>query len=29
MRFEMIRADGRNLAEFERSQRRPVTLAPA
>ena len=29
VRFEMIRADGRNPAEFERSQRRPVTLAPA
>lgn len=29
MRFEMIRADGRNLADFERTQRRPVTLAPA
>lgn len=29
MRFELLRADGHNFAEFERSQRRPVTLAPA
>jgi len=28
-RFEMLRADGRNRAEFERTQRRPGTLAPA
>ena len=29
MHFETLRADGQNRSEFERSQRRPVTLAPA
>ena len=29
MRFELLKADGQNFAEIERTQRRPVTLAPA